>query len=346
MKLLRLIPICALFLGFFLLLTAQNQLSVSIEQVLAIGDSYEDLLYQRPGLTTDNQGNIYITDMENNLIKKFDLNGELIIETGLKYKRPAGLQGPSLIKYHDGKIYVSEVYSAGILIYNEELEYQSRIPILFTVTDFSFLPGEQIAVTALKRDYEERNFISCIYIFDFEGKELDKIVYARDSRLMMMNMVNFLVDRGEEFVMVYTWQDKIEKLTKKKEAEEGETEVKEGEEESDGIEILWTQTLLEQRKVRIKSENDSKATFGEYPAEAVYKSLAFDNRGYILVLGGHLSENRNRDIYILRGNGQYLTTVTLPEPAHAIHVDRNNFLYARSAKGASFRKYALKYFYE
>ena len=346
MKPLRLISICALFLGSFLLLTGQNQLIVSLEQVLAIGESYDDLLYQRPGLTTDNQGNIYITDMENNLIKKFDQNGELIIETGLKYKRPAGLQGPSLIKYHDGKIYVSEVYSAGILIYNEELEYQSRIPILFTVTDFTILSGEQIAVTALKRDYEERNFISCIYIFDFAGKELDKIVYARDSRLTMMNMVNFLVDRGEEFIMAYTWQDKIEKLTKKKEAEEGETEVKKGEEESDGIEILWTQNLLEQRKVRIKSENDLKATFGDYPAEAAYKSLAFDNRGYILVLGGHLSENRNRDIYILRGNGQYLTTVTLPEPAHSIHVDRNNFLYARSAKGASFRKYALKYFYE
>jgi len=346
MKLLRLISICALFLGSFLLLTGQNQLIVSLEQMLAIGESYDDLLYQRPGLTTDNQGNIYITDMENNLIKKFDQNGELIIETGLKYKRPAGLQGPSLIKYHDGKIYVSEVYSAGILIYNEELEYQSRIPILFTVTDFTILPGEQIAVTALRRDYEERNFISCIYIFDFEGKELDKIVYARDSRLTMMNMVNFLVDRGEEFVMAYTWQDKIEKLAKKKAAEEAETEVEESEEESDGIELLWTQNLLEQRKVRIKSENDSKATFGDYPAEAAYKSLAFDNRGYILVLGGHLSENRNRDIYILRGNGQYLTTITLPEPAHAIHVDRNNFLYARSAKGASFRKYALKYFYE
>ena len=346
MKPLRFISICAFLLGAFLLLTAQNQLIVSIEEVLAIGDSYEDLLYQRPGLTTDNQGNIYITDLENNLIKKFDQNGELIKETGLKYKRPAGLQGPSLIKYHDGKIYVSEVYSAGILIYDEELQYQARIPILFTVTDFTILPGERIAVTALKRDYEERNFISCIYIFDFEGKELDKIVYARESKLTMMNMVNFLVDRGGEFVMVYTWQDKIEKLNKKKEAEEGEAEVKEGEVESDGIEILWTQTLLDQRKVRIKSEQDSKATFGEYPAEAAYKSLAFDNRGYILVLGGDLSENRNRDIYVLRGNGQYLTTVTLTEPAHAIHVDRNNFLYTRSAKGVSFRKYALKYFYE
>jgi len=346
MKRLRFISVCAFLSVLFLLLSAQNQLSVSLEEVLVIGESYEDVLYQRPGLTTDSQGNIYITDLENNLIKKFDQNGELIIETGLKYRRPAGLQGPSLIKYYNGKIYVSEVYSAGILIYNEELEYQARIPILFTVTDFTILPGEQIAATALRRDYEERNFISCIYIFDFEGKELDKIVYARESRLTMMNMVNFLIDRAGECVMVYTWQDKIEKLKKKQEAEETETEVEEGEEESDGIEIIWTQTLLEQRRVRIKSENDSKATFGEYPAEAAYKSIAFDSRGYILVLGGHLSENRNRDIYVLRGNGQYLTTVTLPEPAHAIHVDRDNFLYTRSAKGASFRKYALKYFYE
>ena len=37
MKLLRLISICALFLGSFVLLIGQNQLIVSLEQVLAIG---------------------------------------------------------------------------------------------------------------------------------------------------------------------------------------------------------------------------------------------------------------------------------------------------------------------
>jgi len=327
MKCLRLGSVLTLVSCLFMLLSAQTQLSVYIEEVLVIGDSHEDLLYQRPGLIVDNEDNIYITDLRNNLIRKFDKNGEFIKETGLKGRRPVGLQGPNLIKYHNNKLYVSEVSSPGILVYNQNLEYEMEIPILFTVNDMHIISDEQIAVTALKREYEEGRAIYCIYIYDIETEETENIIYARGIRLTMMNMVNFVVDRRGEFVLAYNWEDKIEKL------------------DSEG-EILWSQSLLDKRKVRMRKENDPNPAFEEYPVEAVYKAIALDNRGYILVLGGHLSENTNRDVYVLRENGQYLTTFTLPEPAHAIHMDRNNFLYTRSSKGTAFRKYALKYFYE
>ncbi|MGD2245687.1 MAG: hypothetical protein PVI11_03980 [Candidatus Aminicenantes bacterium] len=327
MKCLRLGLVFTLVFGLFILLSAQAQLSVYIEEVLVIGDLHEDLLYKRPGLTVDNEENIYITDLRNNLIKKFDKNGELIKGTGLKGRRPVGLQGPSLIKYHNKKVYVSEVSSPGILVYSQDLEYEREIPIPFTVTDMHVISEVQMAVTALKREYEEGRAIYCIYIYDIETEETENIIYARGRSLSMMNMVNFVVDRRGEFVVAYNWEDKIEKL------------------DSEG-EILWTQSLLDNRRVRMREEKDPRPAFGEYPVEAAYKAIALDNRGYILVLGGHLSENINRDIYVLRENGQYLTTFTLPEPAHAIHMDRNNFLYTRSSKEASFRKYALKYFYE
>lgn len=326
MKYLRVGSILVLVSCLWIALSAQSQLSVYIEEVLAIGDSNEDLLYQRPGLTVDNEDNIYITDLRNNLIRKFDKNGLFTKETGLKGRRPVGLQGPSLIEYYNKKIYVSEVSSPGILVYNQDLEYEREIPIPFTVTDMHVISDERIAVTALKREYEEGRAIYCIYLYDTETEETEKIIYARGGRLTMMNMVNFVVDRRGEFIVAYNWEDKIEKLDS-----EGET--------------LWTQSLLDRRKVRMREEKDPKPAFGEYPVEAAYKAITLDNRGYILVLGGHLSENSNRDVYVLRENGQYLTTFTLPEPAHAIHMDRNNFLYTRSSKGTAFRKYALKYFY-
>lgn len=331
----RLSLIVALIFCAFILLSAQDQISVFIEEVLAIGDADEDLMYQRPGLTTDNEGNIYITDLKNHLIRKFDKNGELLAETGLKGRRPQELQGPSLIKYRNGKLYVSEVYNPGILVFNTDLEYEKEIPVPFTVTDLNVISDEQIAVTALRGDYEEGRAIFCIYNYDVDGNEVEKVVYARGRGFTMMNMVSFAVDRLGEFIVSYTWEDKIEKL-----------EIKLDEEGEEQVEILWSQSLLGKRKVRTKEGKDSKPAFREYPVEAAYKAMALDNRGYILILGGHLSENVNRDVYVLRGNGQYLTTFTLPEPAHAIHVDRNNFLYTRSSKGTAFRKYALRYFYE
>jgi hypothetical protein len=328
--------VVALIFCAFILLSAQSQMSVFIEEVLVIGDADDDLIYQRPGLTTDNEGNIYITDMKNHLVRKFDKNGELLAETGLKGRRPQDLQGPSLIKYRNRKLYVSEAYNPGILVYNTDLEYETEIPVPFTVTDLNVISDEQIAVTALRADYEEGRAIFCIYFYDLEGNEVKKIVYATERKFMMMNMVSFVVDRLGEFLVSYTWEDKIEKLGLKLDEET----------EEEQVDILWSQNLLGKRKVRMKEGKDSKPAFQEYPAEAAYKDIVLDNRGYILILGGHLSENINRDVYVLRGNGQYLTTFTLPEPAHAMHVDRNNFLYTRSSKGTAFRKYALRYFYE
>lgn len=335
MRCVKLGSVFILIFSALILLFAQSQMSVYLEEVLVIGDAEEDLMYQRPGLTTDNDGNIYITDLKNNLIRKFDPNGEFLNETGQKGKRPRGLQGPSLIKYFNRKLYVSEVYNPGILVYNKDLEFEIEIPVPFTVTDLYVLSDGQIAVTALKREYEEGRAIYCIYLYDREGNEVERIIYARGRRLTMMNMVSFVVDRRGEFILAYTWEDKIEKLNREVD-----------EEQENQVEILWSQSLVGKKRVRMKEEKDERPTFGQYPAEAVFKGISLDNRGYILVLGGHLSENPNRDVYVLRGNGQYLTTITLPEPAHAIHVDRNNFLYARATKGTAFRKYALKYFYE
>lgn len=337
MRMAKLGWVISLICGVLVLLSAQSQLKVFIEEVLVIGDADEDLIYQRPGLTTDNEGNIYITDLRNNMIRKFDQNGELIMETGVKGRRPQELQGPSLIRYHDGKLYVSEMHSPGILVYNQELEYEKEIAVPFTVTDLNVLSHDQIAVTALKKEYEEGRFISCIYIYDGEGNQVDKSIYARGIRFTMMNMISFVVDRRGEFVVAYTWEDKVEKLSR---------EVDEELEEEENVEILWSQSLLGDRRARMREASDDNPLIKEYPVESAYKAIALDNRGYILILGGHLSENISRDVYVLLGNGQYLTTFTLPEPAHAIHVDRDNFLYTRGTKGIAFRKYALKYFYE
>lgn len=309
------------------LLPAQKRMSVYIEEVLAIGDKFSDLIYQRPSLTTDNEGNIYITDSENNSIKKFSKNGELIKEVARIGEKSEEFRGPHLIKYYNGKLYVTEIYRPGIQVFDKNLEFESRIPIPFTMTDLNIISRSQFAVSALKYDWFEGNFVSCIYIYDSKGEEQEKIIYSRDTNFTMMNMINFLRDRRNNFFIVYTWKDKIERIDR-------------------SGKLLWTKSLLGEQKVKKRTEKDTKPTFGEYPVEAAYKSVASDTRGNFFILGGHLSENSCRDVYVLSKNGQHLTTITLPEASHAIHIDRDNFLYSRSDKGITLRKFALKYFYD
>lgn len=317
------------FLCSLILFSSQSQLKVYLEEMLVFGDTFEDLIYQRPGLTTDENENIYMTDIKNNTIKKFSPAGELVNEIGHKGEGSGTLNGPNVIRYHQGKIYVSEAFSPGILVYDENLEYQFKISLTFTMSDIYVLSKDQIAVSTLIRDKdaEEGQYLYCIYIFNSQGKEVEKVVYATDDQFTLMNMASVGMDRSNNVYIAYTWKDKIEKIDR-------------------NGKIAWSQSLLGERKVEIRKEKGANPIFGEYPLEATFKSIALDSRGYILVLGGHLSENSCQDVYILNKNGQHIATFTLPEPAHAIHIDSKNFLYSRSDKGTAFRKYSLKYFYE
>ena len=70
----------------------------------------------------------------------------------------------------------------------------------------------------------------------------------------------------------------------------------------------------------------------------ILKAIALDKQGNLFILGGDLSENINRDVYVLSKDNELITTFTLSEASWTIHIDRNNFLYSRSEDGKKLTK--------
>ncbi len=303
---------------------------ITLDEVLVIADIKGEVVYQKVGMTVDAEENIYLTDLKGESIKKFNKIGQLVGSAGSSGLGAEEFNEPGLIKYFNDKLYVTESYKPGISVFDKDLKLKSKIPMRFTVTDLNFTADNQIAVSTLVRDRpeaEERNFNFCIYVYDSAGKEKEKIIYETSKSFTMMNMINFKVDRSNNFLIAYCWKDKIEKIDR-------------------NGNLLWTTSLLDNREVRTKKIKGTKVTLSEYPLETVYRAIALDKFGNLFVLGGDLSENRNRDVYVLRGDGQYLLTFTLPEASHTIHIDSKNNLYSRSENGLVVRKYALNYIYE
>lgn len=103
--------------------------------------------------------------------------------------------------------------------------------------------------------------------------------------------------------------------------------------------ILWDRSLLGVKKVKQK-----KLSEFTLPTEVVYKDIALDSKGRIYVLGGHFSKNQSRDVYVFLGeSGMYLTTFTLPDTSHCIHLDGKDYLYSRANDGVTLKKYELEY---
>lgn len=310
------------------LLPQEQLMRIILDDVLGI-DSVEGMVtYQKVGLTTDSEDNIYLTDVKGDSIKKFNKIGQLTEKAGRNGKGPEEFNEPSLIKYFNDRLYVTESYRPGISVFDKDLKFKSKIRLHFTVNDLNFTSGNQLAVSTLVRDRsEEGDFVFCIYLYDSTGNKKGEIVYETSKSFTMMNMINFKIDRSNNLLIAYCWKDKIEKLDR-------------------NGNLLWAKSLLENREVRTKKIEGTKATLIEYPLETVYRAIALDTYGNLFVLGGDLSENRNRDVYVLRSDGLHILTFTLPESSHTIHIDNKNNLYSRSEDGLIVRKYALKYIYE
>jgi hypothetical protein len=344
MKSMKFILIAILVFSISAILIAQTQLiGIDIEEVLTIEGLGESLVYQRGSVTTDYEGNIYITDLEDYSIKKFSKIGELIAVTGKRGDEPGEFQGPNIIRYYRGKLYVSEVYSPGIQVFDDDLNFKFKIPIPFTMIDFNVLYEDRIAISTLIKDRSETGFIFCVYFYDSKGnrekkeeegeegeekkEEDDKIIYSTDKDFTMLNTVSFQDYRKNYFMIAYNWKDKIDRYYK-------------------SGRLVWTRGLLGNKDSQTRKEGYSKRSFGVYPLEAVYKAIALDKQGNLFILGGDMSENVSRDVYVLSKDNELIAAFTLPEASRTIHIDRNNFLYSRSEDGKKLTKYAIKYFYE
>lgn len=304
---------------FFYLFSSGKELKkISLEEVLSIGRLDDDVLFQWAGVVTDSQGNIYVTDSMDYSLKKFDPQGKLVKKEGRKGQGPGEFMAPRLLDCTEKFLYASDQYIPGVQVFDKELNFKRRLSIKKPISDLKILSDSQIAIVTLLMDQ-----ISSIFIYDAEGELFKKFRYSdKKSPYMMMELVSFDFDPDDNLYIAYTFQDRIEKFNRDEKK-------------------LWTKKLLNIKKVK-----KEKISSYVVPTEVVFKDVELDNSGNLFVLGGHLSKNKSRDVYVLSPQGKHLTTFTLPDSSHCIYIDKKNFLYSRANEGVTLKKFRMRYFYE
>lgn len=287
---------------------------VSIVELLSIGSEDSDVLYMWAWLATDPEGNIYVTDSMDYSIKKFDARGRLIKKAGKKGQGPGEFLAPRLIEYNKGLLYVNDERIPGIQIFDNDLNYKGHIPIKMPIAHFKVLSNDRLAISTIPTKKS-----AAILVFDFHGDLKEEIKYLEEFSNPFLGLVRFEIDKKENLYLIFNFQDKIEKLDKRGNK-------------------LWNKTLFGEKKAIFK-----KSKVSDLPKEVFYKNVIFDIYGNLFILGGSFSKNRSRDVYVLDKDGNYLTTFTLPESTHCIHIDSKNNLYSRAGMGTTLKKYSLKY---
>ncbi len=303
---------------FFSVLNAQNFNSIVLEEVLSIGGEDSELIYQWAGICVDDENNIYVTDMHDCTVIKFDSTGLFIDKTGQQGQGPGEFIKPVIIKYHNDHLYVSELYNPGVSVFDKNLNFKFKIPYRHFISDFYILENYKLMIPktaghATKEKYDH------FKIYDLVRNDTATIPIQTPSRKQDLIYINFTVD-SQYIYSIYNTLDLISKIDLK-----GNT--------------VWERSIYKNIKPSISSSSGFRIS-----TDHTFKDIALDQHGNIFVLSADYSKNKSRDIYVLENEtGRHITTVTLPERSHTIYICERNYLYSRAAMGAALKKYAIIY---
>lgn len=315
--------VCSIFLllaaslGLCLSLTAKELKGIALEEVLSLGSLDDDAIFQWTGIAVDSFSNIYVADAMDYSLKKFSPDGRLLKKGGGRGQGPGEFMAPRLLDCSDEYLYATDQSSLGLQVFDRELNFKGRILLKVPVSDLKVLSDSRIAVASLYVDK-----IPMIRIFDDRGERVQEKPYAEKKMPPMMDSVSFDLDDEGNLYVAYTFQDRVEKF------------------DSQGNK-LWSVRPLGTKRVKRK-----KISSYVLPTEIMFKDVALDERGNLLVLGGHLSKNRSRDVYVISPGGKLLTIFTLPDASHCIYIDHRNFLYSRANEGVTLKKFRMHYLFD
>jgi hypothetical protein len=291
---------------------------IHLEEVLSIGSFDDDVFFQWVAVVADS-GKLYVTDTMDYSVKLFDRKGNFLKKAGRRGQGPGEFTAIRFLGISGQSLYVTDQNMPGIQLFDKDLNYKRKIPILIPISDIKVISDDKIAVSSLSADEEKKGRI---FIYNQEGEVLREIRYLDKKAPLMLDMVCFDFDPQGNLYIAYTFQDKVEKFN-----EEGKK--------------LWSKRL-----VKVKKPETKKIQSFEVPTKVIYKDLALDSSGNLFVLGGHYSKNPSRDVYVLSPEGRLLTTFTLPDTSHCIYIDSQDYLYSRANEGVTLKKFKMRYIYE
>jgi hypothetical protein len=313
---LREVAVCVGLLIFVLMIFVVpflgGELKISLEEVLSIGSLEDGALFQWVGVVSDSRGSIYVTDAMDYALKKFDSKGNLLKRVGEKGQGPGEFSAPRLLDCSDGYLFVSEQYMPVVKVFDRDLRHRFDIPLRAPVGDMKVLADDLLAVVALTA-----RRTSAVLICNQKGEVVRELEFSGGAEGLLMDMVSLELDSQGSLYLAFNFADRIEKYNRSGKK-------------------VWSRKLLGVKDVKRK-----KISSFVVPTEIIYKDLALDDSGNIYVLGGGLSKNRSRDVYVLSPDGEHLATFTLPEASHCIYIDTDNFLYSRANEGITLKKYRM-----
>lgn len=300
--------------------TSNVLLPFRVKERLVIGKRPEHWILNAQGVVRISNNAFVVSDKLDYKLKKFDLNGKIIVEVGKRGKGPGEFRGPGPLDFYKDIIAVADFASPRVQIFSSSLEYKTSFRAPGPVFDLCFDEEGDLWLGVLTGRANQN-----LCKVDLSGKVVHTIRLRNTTDSEFDQLFSFSISQAGDIIIAYAYQNKIE---------------------------IWNRNgnFMNEFQVpgiplRPKKKTISRGLFKkgiEVPEDDLFRSVVVDSKNNIFVLADSYTNNQGRDIYVLNSNGQLISLVTLPYRSYGINIGPRDELYSIEENRTLIRVYQLK----
>jgi hypothetical protein len=312
-------PVNGLLVSIIVLIASPAAGEVAGEHVLrstrTLGTGADALLYSVSGISVDGRNNVYVTDLLDYSVKKFDKRGTCVGKVGRRGTGPGEFRSPALSLVIGERLVVLQMEDPRIQVFDTGLTYrggfivQGGMPVDITP---GWPRGMAIALygdssRGMVLKYNGPGWLNPRRI-PLEPTGKAHPLYAA-SRIALC--------RDGTLVVAYLFMNRVELYSR---------------------EGRFRRRFSVGGMVCGKGDDDD----GQVPEKTYFRKVLLDAAGNILLLGGNQAPHPGRDIFVCRRDGSCIRTFVLPCGSRVIAAGEKNALYATDEAGTRVEKYILR----
>jgi hypothetical protein len=292
---------------------AAEENSVHSTRTLGIGG--DAVLYSVSGISVDRRSNVYVTDLLDYSVKKFDYRGFYVGKVGHRGIGAGEFRSPALSLVIGERLVVLQMEDRRIQVFDTGLRYRSAfvvrggMPVDITA---GWSGGMAIAL------YSDSSCGMVLRYAGPEGVNPRRIpLEPTGKRHPLYAASRIAVCRDGTLVVAYLFMNRVELYSR---------------------EGRFRRRFSVAAMTRQSGEEDDLRV----PEETYFRKVLVDAAGNILLLGGTRAPHPGRDLFVYGRDGSSLRTFVLPFKTRLVAAGEENALYATDEAGTRVERYTLR----
>jgi hypothetical protein len=272
------------------------------------------MLYSVSGISVDRRSNVYVTDLLDYSVKKFDHSGACVGKVGRRGTGPGEFRSPALSLVIGGRLVVLQMEDPRVQVFDTGLVFRGGFIVPWGMP-VDIAPGWPRGMAiALYSDSSRAMVLR--YGGPEGGTPRRLLLEPTGKRHPLYAASRIAVCRDGTLVVAYLFMNRVELYGR-----EG------------GLRRRFSVGGMASGE-----EDDDR----QVPEKTYFRKVLLDAGGNVLLLGGNQAPHPGRDIFVCRRDGSCIRTFVLPHRSRVIASGEGNTIYATDEAGTRVERYTLR----